>query len=76
MLTTVAAIIKPQFGILIPLAAVLIIRRNLVTRPPGHGPRRILTTTLVGLVTAQVLCLPFGLTIIGLLHQIIDTAAG
>ena len=46
LLTTVAAIIKPQFGILIPLAAVLIIRRNLVTRPPGHGPRRILTTTL------------------------------
>ncbi len=76
LLTTVAAIIKPQFGILIPLAAVLIIRRNLVTRPPGHGPRRILTTTLVGLVTAQVLCLPFGLTIVGLLHQIIDTAAG
>ena len=76
LLTTVAAIIKPQFGILIPLAAVLIIRRNLVTRPPGHRPRRILTTTLVGLVTAQVLCLPFGLTIVGLLHQIIDTAAG
>ncbi len=76
LLTTVAAIIKPQFGILIPLAAVLIIRRNLVTRPPGHGPRRILSTTLVGLVTAQVLCLPFGLTIVGLLRQIIDTAAG
>ncbi len=29
LLTTLAAIIKPQFGILIPLAAVLIIRRNL-----------------------------------------------
>ncbi len=76
LLTTVAAIIKPQFGILIPLAAVLILRRNLVTRPPGHGPRRVLTTTLVGLVTAQLLCAPFGLTIVGLLHQIVDTAAG
>jgi hypothetical protein len=76
LLTTVAAIIKPQFGILIPLAAVLILRRNLVTRPPGHGPRRLLTTTLVGLATAQVLCLPFGLTILGLLRQILDTAAG
>ncbi len=76
LLTTVAAIIKPQFGILIPLAAVLILRRNLVTRPPGHGPRRVVTTTLVGLVTAQLVCLPFGLTIVGLLHQIVDTAAG
>jgi hypothetical protein len=76
LLTTVAAIIKPQFGILIPLAAVLILRRNLVTRPPGHGPRRLLTTTLVGLATAQLLCLPFGLTIVGLLRQILDTAAG
>jgi 4-amino-4-deoxy-L-arabinose transferase-like glycosyltransferase len=76
LLTTMAAIIKPQFGILIPLAAVLILRRNLVTRPPGHGPRRLFTTTLVGLVTAQLLCLPFGLTIVGLLRQILDTAAG
>jgi dolichyl-phosphate-mannose--protein O-mannosyl transferase len=76
LLTTVAAIIKPQFGILIPLAAVLILRRNLVTRPPGHGPRRLFTTTLVGLATAQLLCLPFGLTIVGLLRQILDTAAG
>ncbi len=76
LLTTVAAIIKPQFGILIPLAAILILRRNLVTRPPGHGPRRLVTTTLVGLATAQLLCLPFGLTIVGLFRQILDTAAG
>jgi Gpi18-like mannosyltransferase len=76
LLTTIAAIIKPQFGILIPLAAVLILRRNLVTRPPGHGPRRLFTTTLVGLATAQLLCLPFGLTIVGLLRRILDTAAG
>jgi Gpi18-like mannosyltransferase len=76
LLTTMAAIIKPQFGILIPLAAVLILRRNLVTRPPGHGPRRLFTTTLVGLATAQLLCLPFGLTIVGLLRRILDTAAG
>ncbi len=76
LLTTVAAIIKPQFGILIPLAAILILRRNLVTRPPGHGPRRLVTTTLVGLATAQLVCLPFGLTIVGLVRQIVDTAAG
>ena len=33
VMTTVAAIIKPQFGILIPIAAVVIIRRYLVARP-------------------------------------------
>ena len=43
LLTTIAAIIKPQFGILIPLAAVVIIRRHWVERPDdgsrlGGGP--------------------------------------
>ena len=43
VLTTIAAIIKPQFGILIPLAAVVIIRRHWVERPddgkpPGRRP--------------------------------------
>ena len=75
-----AAIIKPQFGILIPLAAVVIIRRHWVERPNdgsrlGGGPVRIVTTTLAGLVTAT-LCLPFGITIVGLLQQIVQTAGG
>ena len=81
VLTTIAAIIKPQFGILIPLAAVVIIRRHWVERPEdgsrlGGGPVRILTTTLVGLVTATLICLPFGITIVGLLQQIVQTAGG
>ena len=81
ILTTIAAIIKPQFGILIPLAAVVIIRRHWVERPDdgsrlGGGPVRILTTTLAGLVTATLICLPFGITIVGLLQQIVQTAGG
>ena len=81
ILTTIAAIIKPQFGILIPLAAVVIIRRHWVERPDdgsrlGGGPVRIVTTTLVGLVTATLVCLPFGITILGLLQQIVETAGG
>ncbi len=81
ILTTIAAIIKPQFGILIPLAAVVIIRRHWVERPDdgsrlGGGPVRILTTTLAGLVTATLVCLPFGITILGLLKQIVETAGG
>jgi len=81
ILTTIAAIIKPQFGILIPLAAVVIIRRHWVERPDdgsrlGGGPVRIATTTIAGLVTATLVCLPFGLTIVGLLQQILETAAG
>jgi 4-amino-4-deoxy-L-arabinose transferase-like glycosyltransferase len=91
ILTTIAAIIKPQFGILIPLAAVVIIRRHWVERPDdgsrlGGGPIRILTTTLAGLVTATLVCLPFGLAIVpipglvgfedSLLGQIVQTAGG
>lgn len=81
ILTTIAAIIKPQFGILIPLAAVVIIRRHWVERPDdgsrlGGGPVRIATTTLAGLVTATLVCLPFGITIMGLLRQIVETAGG
>jgi dolichyl-phosphate-mannose--protein O-mannosyl transferase len=81
ILTTIAAIIKPQFGILIPLAAVVIIRRHWVERPDdgsrlGGGPVRIVTTTIAGLVTATLVCLPFGMTVVGLLQQILETAGG
>jgi dolichyl-phosphate-mannose--protein O-mannosyl transferase len=81
ILTTIAAIIKPQFGILIPLAAIVIIRRHWVERPDdgsrlGGGPVRIVTTTIAGLATATLVCLPFGITLVGLLQQIAKTAGG
>ena len=104
--TVIAAIIKPQLGILIPLVAVVTIRRALwpvrdatvvehdgdgdidgdadgdgtaATDPAGTGwrdrflawerrtdsPWRILTTGVAAFATAVVLCLPFGLSVIG-----------
>ncbi len=41
-----------------------------------RGPIRILTTTAVGLLTAAVLSAPFGLSIIGLVEQILSAAGG
>ena len=89
----VAAIIKPQLGIMIPLIAVVTIRRSLW--PTGGGgdpartgrPIRILTTGLAGFLTAVVLCLPFGLSVVelstqapfirsGLLQQVAVAAGG
>jgi hypothetical protein len=79
--TVIAAIIKPQLGILIPIVAVVTIRRALrpVTPPvvPSDAgrfrrleaqtdrPIRILTTGLAGYLTALALCVPFGLTVLG-----------
>jgi C-terminal four TMM region of protein-O-mannosyltransferase/Dolichyl-phosphate-mannose-protein mannosyltransferase len=68
--TVIAALIKPQLGILIPLVAVVTIRRALWpaggegdAARTGH-PVRILTTGLAGLATAVLLCIPFGLSVI------------
>ena len=110
----VAALIKPQLGILIPIVAAVTIRRALwpirsgeavwegleAREPSSRGllsrlrdwerqtgkPIRILTTALVGFVTALILCAPFGLSVIefggssvvrsGLLDQVLKTAAG
>jgi hypothetical protein len=91
--TVVAAIIKPQLGIMIPLVAVVTIRRALWPAggegdPARTGrPLRILTTGLVGFLTAVVLCLPFGLSVVeltgqapfvrsGLLEQVAVAAGG
>jgi Gpi18-like mannosyltransferase len=91
--TVIAAIIKPQLGILIPLVAVVTIRRALWPaggfgdpERTGH-PIRILTTGIAGFVTAVVLCLPFGLSVVefssqppfvssGLLEQVAVAAGG
>jgi hypothetical protein len=109
--TVIAAIIKPQLGILVPLVAVLTIRRALwpVDDPatprwiaePGAGLIarvrawetqtgrwwRILTTGVAGYLTAVVLCLPFGLSVLepsgvfpfvssGLVDQIVVAGGG
>jgi hypothetical protein len=113
---TIAAIIKPQLGIVVPIVAAVVIRRALwpagtegsqasdgAAASPGpfepllaplrrwsdpllaparawaareKGPVRILTTTLVGIATATIVCLPFRLTIVGLVVQVVSTATG
>ena len=95
--TVVAAIIKPQLGILIPLLAVITIRRALwpTTRAAADDPwerrtgrpLRILTTAAAGYLTALVLCLPFGLSVLepsatapfirsGLIDQVVLAGGG
>ena len=71
--------IKPQLGILVPLVAVVTIRRALWPaggdgdpERTGH-PRKILTTGLAGLGTAVVMSIPFGLTPIGFFRQLFST---
>ncbi|MFL5685847.1 MAG: phospholipid carrier-dependent glycosyltransferase [Chloroflexota bacterium] len=100
----IAAVVKPQLGILLPVIAVVTIRRALRPKPKdpdalpeadpirrleartGH-PIRIVTTALVGYVTALVLCIPFGLSVLqftpaapfftsGLLQQIALAGGG
>jgi C-terminal four TMM region of protein-O-mannosyltransferase/Dolichyl-phosphate-mannose-protein mannosyltransferase len=110
--TVIAALVKPQLGILVPLVAVVTIRRALWPINPdpaeaedagakndsllerlrawevrtGH-PVRILTTGLAGFLTAVVLCLPFGLSVLqpaatppfftsGLIDQIVIAGGG
>ncbi|MEA2549492.1 MAG: hypothetical protein QOE42_2090 [Chloroflexota bacterium] len=100
--TVIAALIKPQLAILVPIVAVVTIRRSLMHGPADPSalrpladaasldrtflprvvtaildrarawerrtdrPVRIVTTGLVGLLTAIALCIPFGLSIIEL----------
>ena len=80
--TVIAAIIKPQLGILIPLVAVVTIRRALWpaggfgdAERTGH-PIRILTTGLAGYLTAVIISLPFGLSVIEFTNQAPFIASG
>ncbi len=78
----VAALVKPQLAILIPIVALVVIRRALWPNGAyGDEPEprrrgfswelrpigwlRIVTTGLVGFLTAVILSAPFGLTVIG-----------
>jgi 4-amino-4-deoxy-L-arabinose transferase-like glycosyltransferase len=100
----VAAIVKPQLGILVPIIAVVLLRRHIydwlrpagptaadedpaVERPAGPtgdrwfdrlglGPVRLVTSASIGFLTAIVLCIPFGLSFVGLLQQVAKAAGG
>ena len=100
----VAAIVKPQLGILVPIVAIVLLRRHVydqfrpaavtaaeedpatllpsgASRDPwfdrlGGGPIRLVSSAAVALVTAVVLCLPFGLSLGGLLELVAKAAGG
>ena len=95
VLAALAAIIKPQLGILIPVVAIVVIRRAFWPRggygledppepPPSsmswerrtRGPVRIVTAGAAGLLTLVVLSFPFGLSLPGLVAQVVKAAAG
>ena len=80
--TVIAAIIKPRLGILVPLVAVVTIRRALWPAGgegdparTGH-PWRIVTTAFAGLATTVIVPLPFGLSPVGLVEQLLSTGGG
>jgi 4-amino-4-deoxy-L-arabinose transferase-like glycosyltransferase len=84
--TVIAAIIKPQLGILVPIVAAVTIRRAFwpsgaygsdpPPERPYRGPVRVVTTALVGLLSAVALSLPFGLSLPELGSQIASAAGG
>ena len=99
-----AALIKPQLGILIPIVVVVAPARVTwsagcdsgdseadADRPPssragpsgepwltrlGEGPVRLVTSAAVGFTTAILLCLPFGLSPVGLFRVVAKAAGG
>ncbi len=64
-----ALLVKFQFGFLIPLVAVVGLKRHLTGRsadpllPVGRDPLRVLTSLAVGLGAVTLLILPFGMTL-------------
>ena len=82
ILATIAAVIKPQLGILIPILIAVLVKRYAIDplrdRPATvrRGPLRLVTSGLVALATAAILCAPFGLSVVDLLVQVGKTAGG
>ncbi len=100
ILGTMAAVTKPQLGIIVPIVAAVVIRRaffgstEIPPAPPAdradggalgrlrrwmrteRGPARILSTGAAGLLTAILLSAPFGLSIVALFEQVLETAGG
>ena len=81
ILATIAAVIKPQLGILIPVLVAVLIKRYAIDPlrergPLSRGPVRLVSSGLLALATAAILCAPFGLSVVDLLVQVGKTAGG
>lgn len=70
---TVAAVTKPQLGILVPILVAVLVRRHLLDR---RAPGRLVTSTIAALATASALSAPFGLSFVGLVGQVVRAGAG
>lgn len=68
--SAVAAMIKPQFGILIPIVVFIALLRTLRSR----NPRIIFGVPLAGVAMVSVMALPFGLTALDVIKQVMKMA--
>jgi hypothetical protein len=72
VLAALAAVLKPQFGILIPIVAVLAFVRARSARDPWA----FVVAGLAGAATIAVAALPFGLTLPDVLAKVAEAAGG
>ena len=72
ILAALAAVLKPQFGILIPVVAVLAFVRARSTRDPWA----FVVAGLAGAATIALAALPFGLTLPDVLAKVAEAAGG
>ena len=72
ILAALAAVMKPQFGILIPFVALLSFTRARATRDVWLP----VVTGLAGAAVVALVALPFGITLIDVLIKVIAAAAG
>ncbi|MCJ7710670.1 MAG: hypothetical protein MUQ32_07530, partial [Chloroflexi bacterium] len=58
----VAMLIKFQYGFMVPIVGIVLIRRDLLGSPDrASGLRRVVRAAAAGLITIILICLPFGL---------------
>jgi len=72
ILAALAAVLKPQFGILIPIVAALAFVRARSARDPWA----FIVAGLVGAATIAIAALPFGLTLPDVLAKVAEAAGG
>ena len=72
ILAALAAVLKPQFGILLPVVAVIAFIRARTARDPWA----LIVAGLAGAATVAIAALPFGLTLPDVLTKVAEAAGG